>query len=179
MNQVPSGLGLRMKQFSQFQSDNCTPSSPRQKNSHLAKSLFTPRTASIRNRVGFDDEEHLSSPNITNNGKDTIKKDASMKGIFMADMNSKGTPKILMNETFLNSKNFSKSDLNALSKNDSAKNQIMLNEDSSKDTPLIFNLPRFKQDYIILEVYILFNFVSLIKYYRNLVMVFLEKSSNV
>ena len=72
----------------------------------------------------------------------------------MADMNSKGTPKILMNENFLNVKNFSKSDFNALSNNNSTPKPLMINEDSSKDTPLIFNLPRFKQDYIILEVYI-------------------------
>ena len=59
-----------------------------------------------------------------------------------------------MNQNYLNSQKYSKSNFNPLSKENSKKKQIMIDdeEDTCSPSPLIFNLPRFQQDYIILEV---------------------------
>ena len=64
---------------SQFLSGNCTPCSPRQENFHSPQSLFTPAAGYSRNRIDFEDEDDLNSPDMIHHGKNTVKKESSMK----------------------------------------------------------------------------------------------------
>ena len=69
---------------SQFLSGNCTPSSPRQENFNSPQSLFTPAGEYNGNRIDFKDEDGLNSPDVIHHRNDTtIKKESSMKALFM------------------------------------------------------------------------------------------------
>ena len=166
-------------QYNQFLSGDGTPSSPKQENPFLAKILFTP--ALIRTRIDFEDEDGLNTSNIIHHGKDTIKKEANTKSIFVPNPSSGTLLTSLINQ-HLNSQQYPKSSFNPSFKQTPRDESDMINMDTSTpdSTHLIFNLPRFNKDYIILEVrFFLLSIYQINMIDRNLVMVFLVMYSNV
>ena len=138
LNQVSSGPS---SQYNQLLRDNCTANPPKEENLHSTKILFTPRL--IGTRINFEDDDR----------QNTLKKETVTKSMFVPNVGSGTVLTSLINQES-NLQQYSKNSFD-ISFKQSPKDQLDIIDIDTPNTnsiPLIFNLPRFTKDYIILEV---------------------------